>query len=234
MVKTKKLDMGLGCDLDGDRFGIIDKDGSFVGTDEVICVILEHLIKTRKGYSSVAKSLATTAMVDRIASANGMKIVETPVGFKYIAEELLKGNCLMGAEESGGISIGGHVPEKDGILACLLALEACALNKKGIRAIFKDITKKYGRLYFERRGLLLRSKAKLFKRLDRFKPKAISGASVLDIEKTDGYKFKFSDGSWLLIRPSGTEPIVRLYAEASSKRMVQGLLRKAETLINNK
>ncbi|MBM3252971.1 MAG: phosphoglucomutase/phosphomannomutase family protein [Candidatus Omnitrophica bacterium] len=232
LVKAQKLDIGLSTDPDGDRFGVVDRDGSFIQANEIICVILEHLIKTRKRYDTVARTIATTSLVDKIATSNNMEPVETPVGFKYIAEELLKGNCLMGAEESGGLSIAGHIPEKDGILACLLVLETCASNKKSIKEILKGIAKKYGSFYSERNDIRLASRERFFKKLSRFNPSRIAGLRVLKVNRTDGFKFYLVDGSWLLIRPSGTEPIARLYAESNSKATLKLLLDEAKRLIN--
>jgi alpha-D-glucose phosphate-specific phosphoglucomutase len=232
LVSSSGLDIGLSTDPDGDRFGIVDKDGSFVQANDIICVILEHLIRTRKKYAAVSRTIATTSMVDKIAGFHGMKTIEKPVGFKYLAEELLKGNCLMGAEESGGISIAGHVPEKDGILACLLVLEACASSRKSIKGMLKDITRKYGSLYCERDDVVVISREKLLKRLDGLRLHSIAGIKVLRFNHMDGLKFYLADGSSLLIRPSGTEPAVRLYAEAVSKNKLKLLLNDAKRLIN--
>lgn len=232
LVSSSGLDLGLSTDPDGDRFGIVDKDGSFIHANDIICVILEHLIKTRKKYAFVSRTIATTSMVDRIAAFHGMKTIEKPVGFKYLAEELLKGNCLMAAEESGGISIAGHVPEKDGILACLLALEACAYGRKSIKGILKGITRKYGSLYCQRDDVTVGSRERLIKRLDGLKPHSIAGIKVLRFNHMDGLKFNLADGSSILIRPSGTEPAVRIYAEAVSKNKLKLLLNDAKRLIN--
>ncbi|MFH0838843.1 MAG: phosphoglucomutase/phosphomannomutase family protein [Candidatus Omnitrophota bacterium] len=232
LVKSEKLDIGLATDPDGDRFGIIDRDGTFITANEVICVVLEYLITTRKKYATVARTLATTSMVDKIATAHNMRTVETPVGFKYIAEELISGDCLMGAEESGGLSIAGHVPEKDGILACLLVLEACLMKKKSVKGILKDITKTYGTIYSDRMDVSVGSREKLLSRLKTFSPTHMAGLKVAGVHTLDGFKFNFTDSSWLLIRPSGTEPMVRLYAESSCKKALTLLLNEAKRVIN--
>lgn len=232
LVKSENLDIGLSTDPDGDRFGIVDKNGSFINANDIICIILEHLIKTRKRYDTVSRTIATTSMVDAIANSNNMDVVETPVGFKYIAEELLKGNCLMGAEESGGLSIVGHIPEKDGILACLLVLEAYVHNRKSVKEILRNLARKYGSFYSDRNDIKIVSRDRLFKKLDNLGSDKIAGIKVARLNKIDGFKLYLSDRSWLLIRPSGTEPIVRLYAESSSKNKLKRLLKEAKRLIN--
>ncbi len=228
LVKKKGLHLGLACDGDADRFGIIDSDGTYVSANQIISLLLYHLIKTRplKKNPVVARTLATTHIVDAICEKFKIKAYETPVGFKYFSEYLAKENCIIAGEESGGLSIGGHLPEKDGILACLLVAEMVAMNKKSIRKLLDSLYKEFGCFYFERVDLQMDGKQKnrLMKALTVKTPKIFANQPVARIDKRDGCKFFFNDGSWALFRPSGTEPIVRCYFEARTKRRLKELI----------
>ncbi len=233
-VKKKRLDLGLACDGDADRFGIVDSDGTTISANQIISLLLYHLIKTRplKKKSVAARTVATTHMVDAIAKKFGVKVYETPVGFKYFTSYLTKDNCIIAGEESGGLSISGHLPEKDGILACLLVAEMVAVNKKPIRKLLESLYKKFGYFHFQRLDLHMEQERKnrLMNRLKNNPPKVFAEKPVSEINKKDGCKLLFGDGSWALFRPSGTEPIVRCYFEARTDKRLKELIRAGKEL----
>lgn len=160
-------------------------------------------------------------MIDAIAKKEGIEVIETPVGFKYIGEAIDKGDCIIGGEESGGLSIQGHVPEKDGILACLLAVEMVARERKSLCAILSSLHKKYGYFVSDRLNLHLNQKQKgiLLKRIENLSKKEKFGNFRIESKNlTDGYKFMLNDNCWVMFRPSGTEPVIRCYFEATSRK----------------
>jgi phosphoglucomutase len=224
VVRKKKLHLGLATDGDADRFGIVDSDGTYITPNEVIVLLLYHLIsnnKTRK--TIVARTVATTHIIDVIARAHGIKVLETPVGFKYFVESILGGECIIAGEESGGLSMSGHVPEKDGILACLLIAEMRAIENKPLKAVLGSIYKKYKRLYSHRLDMELseHEKTALIKRLSSARLSSIGGLPIARQDQKDGYRFFLKDDSWVLFRPSGTEPIIRIYFESGSIAMLK-------------
>lgn len=225
LVKNDKFHLGLACDGDADRFGIIDKKGIFLSPNQVFTLLFHYLLKTRGKAKKVARTQATTHMIDAIAEKEGIEVVETPVGFKYIGEALSKGDCLIGGEESGGLSIQGHVPEKDGILACLLVAEMVAKEKKPCFEILKTLYKKYGYFYSKRIDLHLEQSNKdiLLERLKTLSKKGAFGQiKIKRKDLSDGFKIVFADNYWVMFRVSGTEPVVRCYLEAdSSKKLFQ-------------
>jgi alpha-D-glucose phosphate-specific phosphoglucomutase len=235
-VKEEKYDLGLATDGDSDRFGIIDKDGTFVSPNQVLALLLNHLVKTRNWRGVVARSVMTTSFVDAIARIHDIQVKETPVGFKYIAEVMRHNGMVIGGEESGGLTIRGHIPEKDGILACLLIAEMVAFEGKCIGEILDDLYRKVGLFLSERINFHLREnemeelKVKLRKDL----PEKIAGLKVDKIINLDGLKFILADGSWLGIRLSGTEPVVRLYIEAHGARELEKLKEAGKKLIGKR
>lgn len=219
IVTTKKYKIGLALDGDADRFGIIDSDGAYISPNEIIAVLLDHLVKSRGWKGRTARSVMTTSFVDAVAKMHGVEVNETPVGFKYIGDILVKQGLIIGGEESGGLTIKGHVPEKDGIVACLLVAEMVAMSNKSIRTIINELQKKVGTFITDRVNLRLSEEkmTALKEKLKKNPPIIIAGKKVMDINKTDGYKFIFENGEWVGVRLSGTEPIVRYYIEAHSK-----------------
>ncbi len=220
-VKNNKFHLGVGCDGDADRFGIVDKGGVFLTPNEVITLLFYYLLKTRPKAKKVARTFSTTHMIDAIARKEGIEVIETPVGFKYIGEALHKGDCIIGGEESGGLSIQGHVPEKDGILACLLVVEMVAREKKSLREILSSLHKKYGYFVSDRLNLHLSQVQKdiLLKRIEKLSKKEKFGNfRIVSKNLTDGYKFILNDNCWVMFRPSGTEPVIRCYFEATSRK----------------
>ena len=224
-VTSKTLTLGLATDGDGDRFGIIDTDGTFIEPNKLVALLADYLAETRGWTLGLARSVATTHMVDRVAKDRGLKLYETPVGFKYIGELIIKDEIILGGEESAGLSMRGHYPEKDGLLACLLAAESVAVRGQSIGEQLEALYQRVGRLESKRIGVKLTDDvaAKLKERLAE-EPTEIGGRKIDSINRLDGVKFLFGDGSWMLMRPSGTEPMVRIYAEAESTDEVDSLV----------
>ena len=224
-VWTKGLTLGLATDGDADRFGVIDSNGEFVTPNQLIAVLTDYLAESRGSKLGVARSVATSHMVDRVAENRGLKLYETPVGFKYIGELINRDEVILGGEESAGLSIRGHYPEKDGILACLLAAEAVAARKASITEQLVELYDRVGRLESGRIGVKLTPEvtAKLKEKLAQ-DPEDLEGRKIERVNRLDGVKFLFADNSWMLMRPSGTEPVVRIYAESESKEDLEVLL----------
>ncbi len=225
LVLSKGCVLGLATDGDGDRFGVIDSNGSFITPNQLIAVLFDYLADSRKWTGGVARSVATSHLVDRVAEARGLPVYETPVGFKYIGELINEDKIILGGEESAGLSIKGHYPEKDGILACLLAAEAVAARGASLTEQLNALYARVGKLEAGRIGVRLTPQ--LMESLgDKLKqdPGKIGTLQVSQTNRTDGVKFIFADGSWLLMRPSGTEPIVRIYAESESATDLEVLL----------
>lgn len=232
-VSELSADVGLANDGDADRFGVVDEKGHFMNANQVFSLIFDYLV-SEKGYSGgVIRSVATTALIDRIADRRKIKVYETPVGFKYIAEIMMKEDVIMGGEESGGISIKGHVPEKDGILANLLVVEILAKRKKPLSQIYKELMSSVGELFSERIDLRLNQKEKssFMKKLREETPKELAGLRIKQVNKLDGVKLILSDGSWVLVRPSGTEPLVRIYAESDKKEKLAIIVSSMQNLL---
>jgi len=222
-VVSYKADIGLALDGDGDRFGIVDGEGEFVEPNRLAYLLFEHLLNTRTFRGPICRSLATTHNLDRIAKQNGLSVIETPVGFKYISECLREKGCIMGVEESGGLSILGHVPEKDGILVGLLAAEILAVTGKTFRELTQEAAEKYGIMNSERVDIKItpREKERILADLKEYQPKVIAGTKVDRLDETEGKKIILEDGSWILVRPSGTEPLIRLYVEAEGEKRLE-------------
>jgi phosphoglucomutase len=217
-MKTTGARIGIATDGDADRFGIVDEDGTFIQPNYVIAVLFDYLVETRGWKNGVAKSVATTNMVNALADYHGVPLYETPVGFKYIGELIKQDKIAIGGEESAGLSIRHHVPEKDGILAGLLCCEAVARRKKSIGEQIKDIFGKVGSFYARRENFSLTPEVKAqFTGKMKSDPSELSGRKVKQLVRTDGLKVVLDDGSWVCYRVSGTEPVVRIYSEAKSE-----------------
>jgi len=224
-VKSKGYTLGLATDGDGDRFGVIDSNGDFIQPNHLIAILTDYLAESRGWKLGVARSVATSHLVDRVAKERGLKLYETPVGFKFIGELINKDEIILGGEESAGLSIRGHFPEKDGILACLLAVEAVTVRGKSLTEQLNELYARVGKLESGRIGVKLNPEiaAKLKEKLAE-EPSEIGGRKIENINRMDGVKFFFTDGSWMLMRPSGTEPVVRIYAESEDKQELEVLL----------
>jgi phosphoglucomutase len=231
-MKRRGCVLGLATDGDGDRFGVVDRDGTFITPNRLIPLLFDYLAETRGWKLGVARSVATSHLVDRVAASRGLPVYETPVGFKFIGELINEDKITLGGEESAGLSIRGHYPEKDGILACLLAAEAVAARGASLTEQLEGLYSRVGRLEAKRIGVRLTPDivASLPDRLGR-EPKEIGGRRVASVNRMDGVKFLFEDGSWLLLRPSGTEPLVRIYAESESADDLEVLLEQGRKFL---
>jgi phosphoglucomutase len=226
-VLDKRLSLGVSTDGDADRFGFIDRDGSFVSANHILALVLDYLCETRPEWTGgVARSVATTHLLDRVAKRRGRQVYETPVGFKFIGELVNQDKIILGGEESAGLTVKGHFPEKDGILACLLVIEMVASRGASLGEMLEELFRKDGALYSERVGIKLTPEVKdrLQKRLSSDPPDTIGGRRVAEVNRMDGVKYIFDDGSWILLRMSGTEPVVRCYAETNTKKDLEVLL----------
>jgi alpha-D-glucose phosphate-specific phosphoglucomutase len=226
-MQASHADVGLATDGDADRIGAMDCMGNFVDPHHIFALALRYLVEKRGWRGMVVKTVSTTLMIDRLAARYGLPFRETPVGFNQIADHMLQGEVLIGGEESGGISIQGHIPEGDGVLMGLLLLEIISQAKVPLHELIADIQSQVGPARYARADLHLRhpvDKRQMVSRLTDGAPAAIAGMSIRAIDTLDGVKYRFGDDSWLLIRPSGTEPLLRVYAEAPTDEQVKALL----------
>jgi phosphoglucomutase len=216
--------IGIATDGDADRFGIVDSDGTFVQPNYVIALLFDYLVESRGWKNGVAKSVATTNLINALAQAHGVELHETPVGFKYIGELIMQDKIAIGGEESAGLSIRHHVPEKDGVLAGLLCCEAVARRGKSLGEQLRGISNQVGSYYPRRENFRLTPEVKeKFTEKLRSDPREFCGRPVGQVVRTDGLKLVFSDGSWACYRLSGTEPVVRVYTEARSAEGLEKL-----------
>jgi len=229
LVKGGTYRVGLALDGDADRIGAVDENGDFFSSHCIFTVILRHLIEHKGLRGGVVKTVSTTRMIDLLAGKFDLPLFETPIGFKHICELMLEKDILMGGEESGGLGVKGHIPERDGILLGLLLLEAMAVSGKGLRQLLNETMDEIGHFHYRRIDRRIENDAKeqLIARLKAEPPLEIDGRRVTGTNFSDGFKFIFDNGDWLLIRPSGTEPVLRLYSEASSLDQVERFLRAA-------
>jgi len=224
--------IGIATDGDADRFGIVDADGTFLQPNYVIALLFDYLVESRRWKNGVAKSVATTNLINALAEAHGVELHETPVGFKYIGELIMQDKIAIGGEESAGLSIRHHVPEKDGLLAGLLCCESVAKRGKSLGEQLKALSNQVGSYYPKRENFRLTPEVKeKFTEKLRFDPREFIGHPVSQVVRTDGLKLVFSDGSWVCYRLSGTEPVVRVYTEARSERGLEKLSTAAKNWI---
>jgi alpha-D-glucose phosphate-specific phosphoglucomutase len=224
--------LGLSTDGDADRFGILDAGGHFITPNQIIPLLLDYLIETRGWKEGAARSVATSHFLDAVAKLHGREVHETPVGFKYIGELIKAGQIVIGGEESAGLTIKGHVPEKDGILACLLVAEMVAHRRKSLRQQLAEIEKRVGVFRTVRLNLHLTPelKGKVKFRLEN-PPATLGGAPVVKLNRTDGLKMILADESWVLLRLSGTEPVARCYVETHSDEDLSRLTETAKAFV---
>lgn len=232
-VQRQQADVGLATDGDADRIGAIDALGNFVDPHHIMALALNHLLEVRGQRGLVVKTVSTTFMIDNIAAQHDLQVRETPVGFNYIGDLMMREDVLIGGEESGGISIRGHIPEGDGILMGLLLLEIMAHAGAPLHEIVAQLQAKFGPAHYGRLDVKLRiqrSKKQVVAMLTDQAPSTLAGETVVKVDTLDGVKFYLNDRSWLLIRPSGTEPILRIYAEARSQEAVKALLEAGQAM----
>jgi phosphomannomutase len=224
---------GLTTDGDADRIGAMDEHGNFVDPHKIFALALRYLVEKRNWSGAVVRTVSTTRMVDRLCKRYGLKLYETPVGFNHIADYMMTEDVLIGGEESGGISFKGHIPEGDGPIMGLLLVEIIAVAKKPLYALVDDLLAEVGPAFYERMDLRMHhpvAKVEMTNFLVKKAPAEIGGQKVAEISNIDGVKYIMADDSWLLIRPSGTEPVLRVYAEGRNAEMVKALLGYGETV----
>ncbi|MEO8434312.1 MAG: phosphoglucomutase/phosphomannomutase family protein [Pyrinomonadaceae bacterium] len=231
VTKTASL-VGLATDGDADRVGAVNERGETMTMHEVVPLLLLHFARERKMTGGVVRTFSQSVLTKRIADAFGLKVYETPIGFKYVADLMLNQDILVGAEESGGIGVKGHIPERDGVLNSLLLLEAIVTAGKGPSEMVREMHREFGEFYFGRRDLRMEVKRgqELVQKLADNPPARLIDYQVSNIETVDGTKLLFEDETWLLFRQSGTEPVLRVYCEATSVAKMNALLDEGEKL----
>jgi phosphomannomutase len=242
-VVREKCDAGLATDGDADRIGAVAEDGTFVDSHKIFCVILYWLLERKKWPGDVVRAFNTTRMLDRIAAKYGRKLHETSIGFKYVADLMMEHEILMGGEESGGIGYSRFLPERDGVLNCLLLANVMAEEGKPLGQLVADLQREFGPHYYGRRDLHIPEDVKqnAIQRARSDSTQNLGKYRVLKKEHMDGVKF-FLDAptngngaeAWVLFRASGTEPLLRLYTEASSPELVSELLETGENFVSGK
>lgn len=234
VIESHNLACGLATDGDADRFGIVDDKGDFITPNEFIGLVAYHLYKNKKLEGPSARSIATSHFLDEIVRSFGYETLETPVGFKYLGELLLEKNIVVGGEESGGLTIQSHVPEKDGILACMLALEMIAYFDKPLSELRKDLVSEFGEFFDERIDIELSSLDEKSRYMDEFSklPDKIKTKKVTEKKELDGVQYIFEGKhNWVLARPSGTEPVVRIYIETTDRELFDEIIKEVKNLI---
>lgn len=219
--------LGVATDGDADRIAAMDGRGQYVDPHRILALAVKYLVEQRGWRGKIVKTISTTQMINRLGAKYGLEVIETPVGFNYIADHMLKGDVLIGGEESGGMSFKGHIPEGDGVLMALLLVEMVAVTRTPLAELVDQLLKEVGPSHYARNDLRLShpvAKAKMVDRLVHEAPASVGGAKLQSVNSLDGVKYLFDDDSWLLIRPSGTEPVLRVYAEAREPEMVEALL----------
>ena len=224
--------IGIALDGDADRVGAVDEEGAFFDSHRVFATLLRHLHDARGLSGKVAQTVSSTVMVRRLASRRAMNVIETPIGFKYLADHLIDGSALIAGEESGGLGFNFHIPERDGSLCGLLLLEACAKAGLPPRQLLGEIFEEVGSWHYRREDVHLdpEKSAQIVATVKSASPEEVAGAAVVSRNDRDGVKLTFADDSWLLLRPSGTEPVLRLYSEATSPARVSALLAAGRAL----
>lgn len=235
LVLSKKMHLGISCNPDCDKFGLIDADGEWISSNEIAPMILHHLVKNKKLKGRVVRSVISSTLFDQVAKLHGLMLRETPVGFKYITDLMTTGQYIMGMEESGGIAMTNHIPDKDGLLACFLTIDMLAVEGKTLKQLRKEFYKKYRPMY-EQKVSIPKSETeinRIMERLDIKPPLNICKTSVWRIDSTDGFKFILKGGSWLAIRPSSTERLIRMYAEAPDEKLPAALIKEGKKIIDS-
>jgi alpha-D-glucose phosphate-specific phosphoglucomutase len=225
-VKKTKADIGLATDGDGDRIGLVADNGDFLDAQKIIPLFMLHLIRNRGLTGKAVRTNATTILVEKIAKKYNLEVFETPIGFKYVTELMLKDDILIGGEESGGVGYKEYIPERDGLLGGLIALELLAITGKKISKLVSEMEKEFGKFEYARRdfSIPLTERERVVSFVNEFRPDNILNIPVARITTFDGVKYILKDESWVLVRASGTEPILRVYSEAST-------LKKANSII---
>jgi len=229
-VKDGKYNVGFALDGDADRLGAIDHTGEFVDSHKIFMILLKYLVEVRKKRATVVKTVSLTSMVDLYCKKKNLQLIETPVGFKYVAELMATSNVLIGGEESGGLGTTMHLPERDGLFNAMLLLEVMTVRQKSLRELCQELDTEFGAHRFMRRDKIVtpQKKEAILAAAEK-SPTKLGKYPVIGVNKKDGYKF-FVENGWVLIRASGTEPLIRFYAEADSMGKVSELIDEAEKL----
>jgi phosphoglucomutase len=233
LVQEKNCHLGIATDADGDRFGVVDDQGNFIVQNLIISLLLNYLVSTKGWKGGVARSVATTHLIDKIARKHGLRLYKTPVGFKYLADLFLKEKIIFGGEESACIAIKDHLPEKDGIFAGLLVAEMMASSRKSIQELTKDLFREYGKRVGAQKSIPLSAeKEKKLRKIIQNPPQKLGDRKVVNVETIDGLKLDLPDDDWLLLRFSGTEPCIRCYAESGTQKELERLMDKGLELVS--
>lgn len=231
-VKEEKFDLGLVLDGDADRIAAVAPGGGFIHPQKILGLLALHLIRNRGRKGGIVKTICGTTMIDNIAKKLGVKLYETPVGFKYISDLMVSEEIVAGGEEAGGMGVQGFVPERDGTLSGLLLLEMMVYQKKNIKQILESMEQEFGKYYYQRCDLPLGEG--MFDGDKVRSLKTLLGKAVVGMKDFDGIKLICADESWLMLRPSGTEPLVRAYSEAKTLKRAKELIKYGESLLRNK
>jgi len=231
-VKKEKFDLGIVLDGDADRVGAVAPGGEFVNPQRILGLLILHLVRNRGLKGGIIKTICGTVMMDNIAEKLNLKLYETPVGFKYISDLMINEDILVGGEEAGGMGFKNYIPERDGTLAGLLLLEMMVYQRKNLKKLVDEMEKEFGRYYYVRSDLALGNKA--FNPEKIKSTKRLLGKKVVDVKTYDGVKLICEDESWLMFRPSGTEPLIRVYAEAKSLSKAKKLVSLGELVIKKR
>lgn len=235
-VTRDNADLGLATDGDSDRFGVVDEKGNVLTPNTILLLLARHLVKNKGKTGAIVRTVATTHLLDNFAAKYGLQIYETAVGFKYIGEKMRETQVLIGGEESGGLSVIGHIPEKDGILADMLVAEAIAYEGKPLSQLAEEAIKEAGGpLYNQRLDMHLDDahKAAVIDSYTKNPPTDVAGIKVKEVGRKDGIKLYLEEGSWILLRPSGTEPLMRVYIETNSPDKLSQIVGYMEQSVNN-
>ncbi len=232
-VRATGADVGLATDGDGDRVGVIDEKGEFVNQHQVFALLAYYLLEVRGQRGPMVKSLTSTSMIYRLGELYNVPVYETPVGFKFLGPKMIAENALMAGEESGGFAFRHHPPDRDGILSSLYFLDLMARRGRRPSELLAELFAKVGPHYYDRIDIPLapEKKAELMTRLADARPQRLAGVRVAEIDTTDGFRFHLEDGGWLLLRFSGTEPLLRIYTEVQDQSLVQKVLAAGKELV---
>lgn len=232
LVVEERCDVGLAFDGDADRIGMFDEEGRFVDSHKILALLVKYLHEQKGLSGTIVKTFSTTDMLDRMGERYGLPVETTPIGFKYIAPKMVAGDVLVGGEESGGIAVKGHLPERDGVYIGLTIVEMMVRRGRRLSELVDELQDEFGPLFYARRDLHTtpEKKARFLDRMEREPLTAIGGEPVRAAETLDGYKFRL-DGGWLLFRPSGTEPVLRVYAEAPTQSAADALVEAGVALV---
>lgn len=235
-VIDNKADLGVALDGDADRFGVVDSLGVYLTPNKALTLMLWYLLTYKPTGGAVARTVATTHMLDTIAEHNGCRVIETPVGFKYIGELMRKKMIILGGEESGGVSVAGHIPEKDGLVANLVLIEIAARFKKPFSELLDNIYREFGPCFDERIDVAIDEERKdyLMEEMRESPPRKLGDEDVVRLDLRDGVKVVTADDTWMLLRPSGTEPLVRIYVEARSREAFDRARKAALEMVKGK